>query len=181
MPFIDLPVDVLALIFDRLTQRDLKKVRLVCRALQSVVKLRVSRVFLSPNRTNINAFRGIAAKKEFRDQVREIVWDDARLEYYERERLSRSAIDELKYNTDMEIQARFHNIKYFQHFQREIERQKPPAHCTEWIEEIARRKEELWGPGVQDMSLDDCFDLYNPLYDEQQAIIDSGEDVESLT
>jgi hypothetical protein len=61
MEALSLPVDILCLVFDHLTRRDLKKVRLVNRALHKLVSLRITRVFLSPNRTNIDAFRGIAS------------------------------------------------------------------------------------------------------------------------
>ncbi len=49
MEALSLPVDILSLVFDHLTQRDLKKVRLVNRALHKLVSLRITRVFLSPN------------------------------------------------------------------------------------------------------------------------------------
>ncbi|KAI8931888.1 hypothetical protein NX059_010792 [Plenodomus lindquistii] len=84
MDSLGLPVDVLALVFDELIQRDLKNVRLVCRPLHQVApRLRVPRVFLSPNRTNIDAFNGIAATPALRDQVCEIIWDETRLKHYE--------------------------------------------------------------------------------------------------
>ena len=88
MDLTSLPVDVLCLICDCLTQGDLKKVRLVNRALSRLVNLRFTRVFLSPNRTNLNALYGIVASEKFRSQVREIVWDDARLKLFDRRRLS---------------------------------------------------------------------------------------------
>ena len=88
MEALSLPVDILCLIFDHLTQRDLKKVRLVNRALHKLVSLRITRVFLSPNRTNIDTFRDISSSA-FRTRVREIIWDDAKLEFYERQKLSK--------------------------------------------------------------------------------------------
>jgi hypothetical protein len=85
MDITSLPVDILSLLFDYLTQRDFKKLRLVNRTLHKLINLRTTRVFLSPNRTNIDAFHGIAASETFRAQVREIIWDDAKLEFYERQ------------------------------------------------------------------------------------------------
>lgn len=61
MELTTLPVDVLSLLLDQLSQRDLKKLRSACRSLHQLIRIRISRIFLSPNRTNIDAFRGIAA------------------------------------------------------------------------------------------------------------------------
>jgi hypothetical protein len=67
--------------------------------------------------------------------------------------------------------------KTFKHFVKKTEEQ------AENIgkEEASARKEELWGVNNEEMSLEESFDLYNRLYDEQQAIIKSGEDAETLT
>lgn len=48
-------------------------------------------------------------------------------------------------------------------------------------EEAAVRMEELWGSNPKEMTIEESFDLYNSLYDEQQAIIKSREDFETLT
>lgn len=48
-------------------------------------------------------------------------------------------------------------------------------------EEAAIRMEELWGSNSKEMTIEESFDLYNNLYDEQQAIIKSREDFETLT
>lgn len=179
MEFEALPVDVLVLFLDHLPQRDLKKVRLVCRFLHKLVQLRIPRVFLSPNRANIDAFLAICAHSVFRDQVQEIIWDDARLEFYEREKLS--PMGELLLSEDLrmgdgDFRSSVEKLnKRFQHFSKKITDQ------TEFMDErFVMRREELWGPDVRDMSLEDSFNLYNRLYDEQQAIIEAGEDVETL-
>ncbi|KAF2995070.1 hypothetical protein E8E13_002544 [Curvularia kusanoi] len=176
MEALSLPVDILSLVFDHLTQRDLKKMRLVNRTLHKLVSLRITRVFLSPNRTNIDAFRGIA-RSDFRTQVREIIWDDAKLEFYERQKLSK--FDSLRIREELRSgggQVALQG-KTFQHFIGTIEEQTDDLD----EEEAASRMEELWGSSHQEMSLEESFDLYNRLYDEQQAIITSGEDVETLT
>lgn len=176
MDFTSLPVDVLTLFFDELIQRNLKRVRLVCRTLHEIVKLRIPRVFFSPNRANINAFRGIAEHEVFRHKVREIIWDDARLSLYQRQRLplhiAIQVSEDLRLGT-REIET---DGKTFEHYVHEV--QEHAADLTG--EKKSLRKKELWGYDAQNMSLEDSFDLYNRLYDEQQAIIESGEDVETL-
>jgi hypothetical protein len=173
----NLPVDILSLFFDCLTQRDLKNVRLVNRALHSLVNLRITRVFLSPNRTNIDAFRGIAASETFRSHVCEIIWDDAKLEFYGRQKLSK--FDAIRLREELRLGGGdfIPQGKMFPHFVHEIGEQAEDL----GEEEASARKEELWGANTEEMSLEESFDLYNRLYDEQQAIIESGEDAETLT
>lgn len=176
MEDISLPVDIWRLFFDYLTQRDLKKVRLVNRTLHNLVNLRITRVLLSPNRTNMDAFGGIAASEIFRTQVREIIWDGAKLEFYKRQKLSE--FDALWLREKLRLGARYliPQEKTFQHFVHETEEQAKDLN----EEEASTRKEELWGANTEEMSLEESFDLYNRLYDEQQAIIESGEDAETL-
>jgi hypothetical protein len=150
---------------------------LVNRTLYKLVNLRITRVFLSPNRTNIDAFRGIAASETFRTQVREIIWDDAKLKFYEREKLSK--FDALRLREEFRLGGGdvIPQGKTFQHFVKEIEEQAKDLD----EEEVSTRKEELWSTNIEGMSLEESFDLYNRLYDEQQAIIESGEDIGTLT
>lgn len=177
MEIISLPIDILCLVFDFLTQRERKEVRLVNRTLFNLVKLRVTRVFLSPNRTNIDIFRGIAASEDFRTQVCEIIWNDARLEFYERQKLSRVEALMLREELRLDRGASRLQGSTFHHFQHKIKEERKYRDN----DEVSARKQELWGPKSKEMSLEGSFDLYNRLYDEQQAIIESGEDVETLT
>ena len=47
-------------------------------------------------------------------------------------------------------------------------------------DEAAIRKAKLWGSNPKEMTIEESFDLHNNLYDEQQAIIKSHEDSETL-
>lgn len=57
---------------------DRKRLRLTCKVLSDVTPLRLSRVFLSPNPLDIEVFHAIADHPQFRHQIKEIIWDDAR-------------------------------------------------------------------------------------------------------
>jgi len=124
MEALSLPVDILCLVFDHLTQRDLNKSRLVNRALHKLVSLHITRVFLSPNRTNVNTFCDIASSA-FRTQVREVIWDDAKLEFYHRQKLSK--FDALQSGEEFRSEGGVIHItlqeKTFQHFVKTIEEQ----------------------------------------------------------
>jgi hypothetical protein len=75
----DLPAEVLTLIFNLVSNRDIKNLRLTNKFFHATAKLRLSRVFLSANPLNIEVFRSIADDDTFRHNIIEIIWDDARL------------------------------------------------------------------------------------------------------
>ncbi|KAJ5852775.1 uncharacterized protein N7529_012160 [Penicillium soppii] len=72
-----LPSELWQSILSRLSNSDIKSLRLTCR-LFGDSSLRIERVFLSANPLNIEVFRSIADHKTIRHRVTEIVWDDAR-------------------------------------------------------------------------------------------------------
>ncbi|KAK4038019.1 hypothetical protein C8A01DRAFT_48313 [Parachaetomium inaequale] len=85
-----LPTELLVSISSSLPNRDIKSLRLTCRRLFSTASLRLTRVFLSANPRNIDVFRSITDHETFRQQIVEIIWDDARLESRQRERYAGS-------------------------------------------------------------------------------------------
>jgi hypothetical protein len=76
---IHLPAELVGLIVSYLPNRDIKNLRLTCPTLGQMAQLRLSRVFLSANPLNIEVFRAIADHEDFRHNIVEIIWDDARL------------------------------------------------------------------------------------------------------
>lgn len=72
-----LPNELFHSILDRLPNRDLKSLHLTCRCLGSQVLLRLNRVFISANPLNVKVFLAVASREVFRQQVKEIIWDDA--------------------------------------------------------------------------------------------------------
>lgn len=170
MPLLDLPVELLNLAFEYLAQRDIKSLRLVCRATKAWAKLKFDRVFISPNPTNISAFKGIIAHPDFNPQVREIVWDDAQFERY------------------MECEYSFED----QYYLRDAE--DPEDRKVKWlidyIDDVGRdqtrkmpfymqRRKELWGD-AKEIGIEKSFVIYCQLYAEQESIIASGEDVDTF-
>lgn len=82
MGLTELPNEFVARAAELLPAKDIKYLRLVSKAMKAKTKLNIKRIFLSPNRTSIDVFRSIVDHAEFAQGVREIIWDDARLEYY---------------------------------------------------------------------------------------------------
>ncbi|OAQ69354.1 F-box-like domain-containing protein [Purpureocillium lilacinum] len=73
-----LPAEVLLLITNELSNRELKNLRSTSRFF-STVTLRIHRVFLSPNPRNVDVFLAIANHDAYRSKVVEIIYDNARL------------------------------------------------------------------------------------------------------
>ncbi|KAH7124602.1 hypothetical protein EDB81DRAFT_209261 [Dactylonectria macrodidyma] len=75
---VHLPLEILQLILSELPNYDLKGLRATCIHLSRVVELRFSRVFLSASPRDVNVFRAVADHEQFRKNIVEIVYDDAR-------------------------------------------------------------------------------------------------------
>lgn len=79
LALLDLPAELLLLVASFLPNRDLKSLRLACKTLSksTALSFKFSRVFLSANSRDIEVFRSVANHPIFREQVTEIIWDDA--------------------------------------------------------------------------------------------------------
>lgn len=76
--FLRFPPELISSIVSFLPNKDVKSLRLTCKALGEISPLSSSRVFLSANSLNIQVFRAVADHPKFRHEIREIIWDDAR-------------------------------------------------------------------------------------------------------
>ncbi|KAF9760751.1 hypothetical protein IL306_004144 [Fusarium sp. DS 682] len=72
-----LPTELVSAICARLCNRDIKSLRLTCRALGDKSYLRLERVFISANPRNVEVLLAVANHNVFRHRVREIIWDDS--------------------------------------------------------------------------------------------------------
>ncbi|CAG8899627.1 unnamed protein product [Penicillium egyptiacum] len=76
--FFRFPPEMISLIVSFLPNKDVKSLRLTCKALGEITPFSSSRVFLSANSLNIQVFRAVADHPKFRQEITEIIWDDAR-------------------------------------------------------------------------------------------------------
>jgi hypothetical protein len=75
---VQLPTEILFWVASFLPNRDLKSLRLACKQLSETTPLSFSRVFLSANSLDIQVLRSVSNHPDFREQIAEIIWDDAR-------------------------------------------------------------------------------------------------------
>ena len=78
--FQTVPNELANSIFGFLPNRDIKNLRLTCHYLNRHAPLRFNRVFISANPLNVKVFLAIANHDTFRQQVKELIWDDATLQ-----------------------------------------------------------------------------------------------------
>jgi hypothetical protein len=82
MALLSLPNELFCEIMALFPQKGIKNLRLVSKDPKAEAKLRITRIFLSPNRTNIDVFRNIVNSDEYKNSVEEIVWDDVRFKVF---------------------------------------------------------------------------------------------------
>ncbi|KIL92357.1 hypothetical protein FAVG1_04767 [Fusarium avenaceum] len=75
--FQTLPNELVGAICALLCNRDIKGLRLTCRALGDKSPLEFDRVFISPNPRNVEVLLSVANHSVFRHRVKEIIWDDS--------------------------------------------------------------------------------------------------------
>ncbi|PGH06968.1 hypothetical protein GX51_02006 [Blastomyces parvus] len=160
----DLANELLYGIFDYLPNSDIKNVRLTCRFLYIVTPLRLNRVFVSLFRRDLDVLRSIANHPVFSEQITEVVWDDRRLHINEGMHIEIAQIFDT--GTD-NVQSSYEhlvpvgNSSYrdgqLSTFQKALS--KLYGHMGEW--ERANH-------------------LLLRLYNEQQSILESNEDVETF-
>ena len=78
----DLPAELLEIVCEHISKLDIKRLRLVSKHFASSVYLRIDRIYVSPNRANLDYLHQILAHPTYPGRVREIVWDDALLKEY---------------------------------------------------------------------------------------------------
>ncbi|KUI66086.1 hypothetical protein VM1G_11418 [Cytospora mali] len=94
------PLELLIYIWSHLPNHDIKSLRLACSYFHETASLRLERILLSDNSRNIDVFCALATHEVYRRQIKELIYDDARLGDY-------------KYVTDILAKVPEHGISRF--------------------------------------------------------------------
>ncbi|OGE49728.1 hypothetical protein PENARI_c020G01495 [Penicillium arizonense] len=154
------PPEMISLIVSFLPNKDVKSLRLTCKTLGEITPS-LSRVFLSANSLNIQVFRAVADHPKFRQQITEIIWDDARF-------VSAPLIWE-----------EAHSIIDPQRLQTNLD-----EGCPNWFVEqceenrymMKRRKNQM----DAEMPLKACWKYYSQILNDQKTVIESQDDEKSF-
>lgn len=163
-----LPLEVLEMITSNLDNADLKNLRLTS-TLGFAIRLHIKRVYLSANPLNIKVLKAIADNDLYRNDVRELIWDDSYL---------RNANELVKPN------PKKRQSKLAKGFD-------PTRRCPKWyvrdshnhLESSYYRGESPFLPklGKQDMSWEESYTYYYDLAKQQRAVISSNADVKAFS
>ncbi|KUL84067.1 hypothetical protein ZTR_07439 [Talaromyces verruculosus] len=159
-----LPAELVGLIVSFLPNRDIKNLRLTCPTLGQMAQLRLGRVFLSANPLNIEVFRAIADHEEFRHNIVEIIWDDARLiEHAPERRLDLlDGEDWAQWGDDPNS---YEGIPW-------------------WFEESYEENIKFRGAWKRiqetDPSIHDSWEFYQQILQQQKSVLDSDDDIKAF-
>ncbi|XP_014562733.1 hypothetical protein COCVIDRAFT_83641 [Bipolaris victoriae FI3] len=189
---LDLPAELLDLLCAHISKSDIKHLRLASKQLANSVYLRIDRVYVSPNRANIDYLYQILSHPRYKYRVHEIVWDDTRLEEYSTLSSFRDAIlfDEREFTRSIESRLEeaiwiygddnpeYHALEHDDLFESN-------GRLTEMAKEILLRYDdqfsrEVLARNATMMDIEDSYSLYQDLYREEQAIMDQEADINAL-
>lgn len=189
---LDLPAELLAIVAEDLPKMDLKRLRLANRYLATNVDLRIDRVHISPNRANLECLQNILDHPRYRLNIHEIIWDDAQLDEYPDLDSFRDAIliDESNKRAEIEhllvISSQTHESDGLEtHLYEHDDFFDPQHRLTELAKGILLRRDDqasrdIIAGNVAFMSMEESFEAYQSLYQEERNIMKQMSDAAAL-
>ncbi|UPX18765.1 uncharacterized protein EKO05_0009056 [Ascochyta rabiei] len=189
---LDLPAELLEIVCQSLSKMDIKRLRFTCRELAEKAELRIDRVYISPNRANLDCLNNIINHPRLCLQVQEIVWDDAQLVEYPTIQSFRAALtsDDREARVILEdhlrtpVQSGSDNNAAYAPISVEDCVQEDRG-FTELGKAILlnsddRMSRNLIASSAAMMSVEESYSLYQKLYQDEKEIIKRGWDVSGL-
>ncbi|KAH8724896.1 hypothetical protein GQ44DRAFT_617171 [Phaeosphaeriaceae sp. PMI808] len=185
---LDLPAELLAIICEDLSKLDIKRLRLASKYLAANVDLRIQRVYISPNRANLDCLQKILDHPRYRHQVLEIIWDEAQLEEFPDLDSFRNAIAIDEKNTRSDIE---HMLKASSLGHHDDSAESAAFEHDDFFDESGRLTDVAKGiilrfdnqvsraiiaKNATVMSIEDSYKIYQMLYWQEQGIMKQGFD-----
>ncbi|KAF2631004.1 hypothetical protein BU25DRAFT_325212, partial [Macroventuria anomochaeta] len=189
---LDLPAEILEIVCQSLSKLDIMRLRLTSRGLAEMVELRIERVYISPNRANLECLNTILNHPRYHLRVEELVWDDAQLEDYPTFEKFREALqsDQEKARAALEdhfstfFQSGDGNDSEYESISVEdcIQEDGILTHIGKAILLSAddKKSRDIIATHAALMSVEDSYVLYQKLYQDEKEIIKRGWDVAGL-
>jgi hypothetical protein len=183
----DLPTELLEIVCKHISGLDIKRLRLASKCLAASVYLLIDRIYVSPNRANLDYLHQILAHPTYRSRVREIVWDDARLNEYSTLERFRHAILVDEKETTRAIERRLEEAMEIygdenpEYRSLEMEDLLEDGRLTEVAKGILLRYDDDFSRDVLArnatmMSIEDSYALYQELYHQEQDLMEQQVD-----
>lgn len=184
---LDLPTELLSIISSYLGGLDVKRLRLASKHFASNVDLNLDRVFISPNRTNLECLHQILQHPKYKKRIQEIIWDDTPLIKYPDLDKFREAINKGD-RYDMEIMEKIikkaveehdnddnhgdANAEYLLFNQDDFFQDGRPTQMAQTIllrsdDKLARR---LLAKHAAQMSIEESYEIYQNIYEEDKRM-----------
>ena len=190
---LDLPAEILEIVCEYISKLDIKRLRLANKRLADSVYLRIDRVYISPNRANLDYLHIILAHPRYKGRVHEIVFDGTRLEEYPTlesfrkailldERDTRRAIDS---RLDEALDIYGDDSPECQLLDEEGMYKDEDRYLTDNVKKILLRYEDdftrdVLARNATMMSTENSYAVYRALYDEEQEIVRQQLDADAL-
>lgn len=189
---LDLPPELLAIICEDFSNIDIKRLRLASAYLAKNVDLRIDRVYVSPNRANLQCLRNILDHPRYKYQIAELIWDDAQLDAY-------PDLDSFKQAVEWDEKVMQRNVE---RLVRKLGEGEPEADVemeafededlfdssgklTEMAKDILLRHNSQFAKHVIaknaiSMSIEESYEIYQALYRQEQQIMKQEHDAAAL-
>lgn len=189
---LDLPSELLAIICEDLSSIDIKRLRLASVYLAKHVDLRIDRVYISPNRANLQCLRNVLDHPRYKYHIAELIWDDTQLYEYADLESFKYAIDAddrvIKGNVERLLwglsQAHTESDDEFGAFDQddlfdggggltEVAKGVLLRHDSQFARHVIARNASL-------MSIEESYEIYQVLYRQEREIIKKGHDAAAV-
>lgn len=184
---LDLPTEIWEITSHYLSGLDIKQLRLTSSELAEKVALRIDRVYISPNRANLDRLKVILDHPQYRLRVQEIVWDDAQLLDYPTIESFRAALTSDRRKARAALEGHLHTL--VENADYKLIDMKD---CTQedgrlsnfgkaiLLSSDSQISKDLIAANAPTMSVEESYDLYQKLFQDEKEIIKRGWDVTGL-
>ncbi|KAI4672500.1 uncharacterized protein J4E78_001001 [Alternaria triticimaculans] len=187
----DLPSELLEIVCQHISKLDIKRLRLTSKHLAASVYLRIDRVYISPNRANLDYLHQIMAHPTYKNRVLEIVWDDALLNEYSTLDEFRQAVLADEREVTRAIESRLEEAMELygdenpEHRSLSVADLIEDGRLTEIAKGILLRYDDHFSRDVLArnatmMSIEDSYALYQELYRQEQELVEQQVDAAAL-
>jgi hypothetical protein len=189
---LDLPTELFAIVSEQISGLEIKQLRLASKDLANKVDLRIDRVYISPNRANLDYLQRILNHPRYKGRVREIVWDDAQLDEYPTLDVFCKAILNDEKEATRAIEKRLEDA--IEAYENDSPEYRSLGHhdlfhsdgrLTDVAKGILLRYDDqfsrdMLARNAMMMSIEDSYTLYQDLYRDEQDIIKQQSDAVAL-